>query len=405
MTLEEWQDLMDRDPEESRTEDMAHMARVRQLARGLSLKDLRARIEAGMEETISKQSVSTLLGTLIQEFARRDAAQACDFLFRKKYWRSTGNVFEEWGRQDPQAALAWIDAHTVEAHSEFKGGRYQIIRGWAENSPAAAFEMMVDLNQKGKLDISDEDKVGPGSRFKFFTSWAKKDPEAAVAVSTSHPELAFCRNAHWRNALYEINPEQRGRLLAAIQSIADPELKAPAFTECAVFFAGSDDPLKAIPFTQDQSLPDYERDQMRQLVLEAWVQRSHPEDAAQWFWNSTPPGQETDALKKVMGAWSECGGRLDGALAWLQSLPPDRLPAGAPQIFAMAGFPMDPVSALRGWLALQSAGEFTFDATARLGQYLSSAPQATRLPALLREAGFPTELTASILAAAGQREE
>ena len=43
------------------------MARVRELARGLSLADLRDRIEAGMEETILKNSSSGIVGTLLSK--------------------------------------------------------------------------------------------------------------------------------------------------------------------------------------------------------------------------------------------------------------------------------------------------------------------------------------------------
>ncbi|MES2709445.1 MAG: hypothetical protein V4726_22795 [Verrucomicrobiota bacterium] len=396
VTLQEWRDLIETDPQESRSDDAVHMARVRELARGLSLADLRERIEAGMEETILKNSSSGIVGTLIHEFARRDAAGTCDLLFRKKYWRSDGKVFEQWGRQDPQAAFAWLDAHP-----QFQSNRYEIIRGWAENDPAGAFQALVGLGKKDQLDASD----AGSDRFSFFDSWAQKDPEAAVAACASHPELDFCLNAHWSGALFESSPARQERLLSAIQAIPEPDHRFSALTWCATYLAASEDPRRAIPLTEDQSLSDSQRDRMRQGVLEIWMQVEGAETAAQWFWTSSAPGQQEEAVKRVLDAWSYYSDRLAGPLNWLQNLPPGKIPATAPQIFAEAGFETAPVPALQGWLALQPAGEISPDAVTRLGQYLSSAPQATRLPVLLQDAGFPVELAGRLLHAAGQTGE
>ncbi len=107
-------------------------------------------------------------------------------------------------------------------------------------------------------------------------------------------------------------------------------------------------------------------------------------------------------MKRVLGAWSYYSDRLTGPLNWLQNLAPGKIPAAAPQMFAEAGFGAAPVPALQGWLALQPSGEISPDAVTRLGQYLSTAPQAARLPSMLREAAFPPDLQQRVLNAAGQ---
>jgi hypothetical protein len=398
-TLQDWRELMDSDPGEIGEEDVAHMARVRELARSLSLKDLCDRIEAGMAETVSNGSVSVIVGTLIQELARRDAAQACELLFRKNYWRSDGNVFEEWGRQDPQSAFAWI-----EAHPEFQRFGYQIIRAWAESSPEAAFQKLLAWNEDGTLQASDPAGSGPGSRMSFFPQWAKRDPEAAVAALVSGSELGldFCLNAYWSDALRVMNAEKRERLISALQAIPDLDLRASSLSAAAGFFAAEDDAAKAIPFTEDKLIPDYRMREMRRQILETWIPRGDPEAAAEWFWSTSPPGQEAAVLQQILGIWSGYCNHQTDTVAWLQSLPPGRLPANAAQIFVVAAFPNDPVPALHGWVTLQPGGEVSAEAVDRLGQYLSSAPQATRLPALLIEAGFSDELRARLLSAADQ---
>lgn len=399
VSLREWRDFTQGDPQGCQPGDMACMARVRELARGLSMEDLRGAIEEGMEETLADNSSSIQLGQLIGELARRNAAQACDLLFRKNYWRSDGNVFVEWGRQDSQAAFAWIGAHP-----KFGSYRYEIIRGWAESSPAEAFQVMVDLEEKGDRDGSDEDWTSNAERITrsdFLALWAKKDPEAAVAACVAHADLPFCRHANWEPALSDMNPDQRGRLMACLRSITDPDLRASVFTGCANFFATSDDPQQAIALAEDQLLPDDEKLAIRRAVLDSWSTRDSVQSGADWYWNTSPPGQESTALKDVLETWANRAESLAGPLSWLQSLPPDQLPANAPEIFAKAGFPVDPVPALQGWLALQPAGEVRPEALTRLGQYLSSAPQATRLTALLQEADFPADLSARLLAATG----
>ena len=117
---------------------------------------------------------------LAQAWARSDFEAAKNFVTSQvnPVLKKSGvlSIMEEWGRQDPAAAMAYLD-ESPELFAGGYGSSYNgLIRGWAEKDPAAAFEFAKGF------------KSGPaitGAAWSALQAWVKDDPQAAVDATMS----------------------------------------------------------------------------------------------------------------------------------------------------------------------------------------------------------------------------
>lgn len=131
-------------------------------------------------------------------------------------------------------------------------------------------------------------------------------------------------------------------------------------------------------------------------VMAVWQHRDRAK-AADWFWSSGPPDRKTETMDTLLQHWNVGGGRGAACLEWIQSQPADTLPSETPQLLVKSLFQYSPEIALKSWLQLAGNRQDRADAAAALGKYLVATPQGTRLPVLLREAGFDPALTQQVL--------
>lgn len=122
-------------------------------------------------------------------------------------------------KQDPQAALAWMEAQPAEVRSQLN--RTTVYENWAERDPATALPLWLAADPGG-LESNGDTAV---------TKWAEKDPEALLrwtqesaagdsggTVYRAMREFTRRDPQHALAMLETVKPEQRG---AAISCIAE----------------------------------------------------------------------------------------------------------------------------------------------------------------------------------------
>ncbi|MDB6132077.1 MAG: hypothetical protein JWM59_320 [Verrucomicrobiales bacterium] len=360
-----------------------HMALLREAARGLSTADLAALIVSGVGDPAPRESSLKSMAVLIGEYSERDPAAAVALLFEYNALERFGGNFHLWGERDAAAALAWLDAHPGNP-----GDRWQVLEGMGENDPQGAFELM----------RTSPARDGMSGFPRLFETWVQRDPAAAVAAWAANQDWRACSGSTWLPALERASPAQREELLAAFKALKDPNLRAKGLIAIAGHKVLTE-PEEAVKLAENSGLPARQQWEMRRGVLAAWRQRES-NAAADWYWKSTPAEQSADAMETLMNVWLAPGiAAGEGCLEWVQRQPAGSLPAETPQLYVQAAFARDPGSALRDWLVL--APRDSSEAASALGRYLATTPQGALLPVLLEEAGFPAQMKATVLGAAG----
>jgi hypothetical protein len=381
--LATWQDQVSSLPKTPLHHDMLRIARINEAARKLSRQELESLLEAGLANEMDESSNYPIY-TLVQELLSRDPRSAAEILLKHNALSRFGPVFAAWGEQDAAAALAWLDAHPK------VNGRIDVLIGMAKTAPAEAFDQLKNDPHRDQLDQG----------YTLFTEWAKQDPTAAVKAWSENQDWLAHSIMNWGITISGCTPAQRETLLAEFQKLTDLNLRAKGLAGIASYHILSKNPEAALKLVNETHLPTKHQQELRDSVLQCWRQRDSGR-AADWYWQTTPPDQRVEGMENLLRMLNLPGIAVgENSYTWLKKQPPESLPAETPQLYLQSTFAAAPAKALTEWRELTATIPTTM-AISKLGRYLATTPQGARIPALLQEAKFPTQLASQILQAAG----
>ena len=227
-------------------------------------------------------------------------------------------IMGEWGRRDPAAAIAYLK----ESFPLFEGGHsiahFELIRGWAEKDPAAAF------------DFAKGFKPGPaimGATFFALESWIKDDPQAAVAAMESMSDKVYPSASivsDWAKIDLDSAKEwlktydHKSRYSGMSSLISD--LAKKDFKKAAQLYQEFTESSEGPESDPNKSLEGAGRDLAR-----TWA-RHNPEEAIAWV-DSLPTSQSNDSI--ISSVVSAVGSKIpEKAIELAGSLPLGELRAG-----------------------------------------------------------------------------
>lgn len=212
-----------------------------------------------------------------QQWGLKDPENAC-LSTEKGMFLSTGRIFHDWLRRDPEAARAWVTRGQFPPGKEKQGAilRQQFVNGQALTDLSSARESLALLDTEAQQ--------------KTLLAWS-------------------VRLAH--------DPAKRDEFLALLASRGDAEFSQKCH-ERLVGEMASKSPREAYEFIEGTSLPDEQKHALSQQMLGVWAEKDPHKAFAAWA-----ELKETEAPAPLLGAmddWSLNSPGAEQAIEWVNKL-------------------------------------------------------------------------------------
>lgn len=226
---------------------------------------------------------------------------------------------ELWQRRGQSEGLTALKAVESLPSSRIRGARMNALKGWANTDPQAAL-----------LWIQSRTEPMPESLAGIFTSWAAKDPAAALtaAARLADPDQRVNALSMWCRSAS--GASQRPQLMETILSV--PEASRAALLKEAAFQWKDDCPGYAAWLTGHQAWQKYGTAPLEALCG-TWA-GSDPLAAAGWLrGNMSANAAYPQLLERIVTPWAMMD--APGASEWLGAQPPG--PEMDPSIVSLIG--------------------------------------------------------------------